>query len=132
MELKYKIIMLCSSIGSALFGEFDVALQTLMLFMAVDFITGLIVAGVFKKSLKSDDGRLQSNAGFKGIARKCMMLLCVLVGYRIDMLAGINIVRNSIITAFIVNEVVSINENAVLMGVDVPSIVIETVKSWKK
>ncbi len=90
------------------------------------------MAGVFKSSLKSDDGGLSSNAGFKELIRKSMLLLSVLVAYRLDLLAGTNVVRNSTITALIVNEVISINENAVLMGVDVPKIILEVVKGLKK
>ncbi len=132
MELKYKIIMVVSPILTVLFGEFDVPLQTLILFMGIDWFTGLLVAGVFKSSLKSDDGRLSSHAGFKGIIKKGMMLSFVMIAYRLDLLAGTNLVRNTVITAFIVNEVISVNENAVLMGVDVPKVVIENVKSIKK
>ncbi len=132
MEFKHKLMIVISSACGVLFGDFDVPLQSLVLFMIIDYITGLFVAGLFKSSLKSDDGRLSSHAGFKGIVKKGMMLLIVLVGYRLDLLAGTNIVRNTVITAFIVNEVISINENAVLMGVDVPRIIIETVKGVRK
>ncbi len=131
-EFKHKVILSFSAICNILLGGFDIPLQTLILFMSADYITGLVVAGLFKSSLKSDDGRLSSHAGFKGIAKKGMMLLIVLVAYRLDLLAGTNIARNTVITAFIVNEVISINENAVLMGVDVPKVVIDTVKSLKK
>ncbi len=124
--------MVISPIVTVLFGEFDVPLQTLILFMGLDWVTGLLVAGVFKSSLKSDDGRLSSHAGLKGIIKKGMMLFIVLIAYRLDLLAGTNIVRNTVITAFIVNEVVSINENAVLMGVDVPKVVLEAVKGLRK
>ncbi len=132
METKYKLMMIISPIVTFIFGEFDVPLQTLILFMGIDYITGLAVAGVFRNSLKSDDGRLSSHAGFKGIVKKGMMLAFVMIAYRLDLLANTNIVRNTVITAFIVNEVISINENAVLMGVDVPKVVIDSVKSMKK
>ncbi len=132
MELKYKLIMIISPIVTVLFGEFDVPLQTLILFMGLDWVTGLLVAGVFKSSLKSDDGRLSSHAGLKGIIKKGVMLFIVLIAYRLDLLAGTNIVRNTVITAFIVNEVVSINENAALMGIDVPKVITDIIKSLKR
>lgn len=132
MELKYRLMVIVSPIVTVLFGEFEVPLQTLILFMAIDYVTGLVVAGVFKSSLKSDDGRLASHACFKGLIKKAMMLLFVLIAYRLDLLAGTNLVRNTTITALIVNEVISINENAVLMGVDVPKIITETIKSLKR
>ena len=66
----------CSIMGvigsaiAALFGGWDSALITLIIFMAVDYISGLIVAGVFKASPKSESGALESKAGFKGLCRK--------------------------------------------------------------
>lgn len=132
MEFKHKLIVAISALCTVLFGEFDIPLQTLILFMAVDYLTGLIVAGVFRSSLKTDDGRLSSNAGFKGIIKKGMMLMIVLVAYRLDILANTNIVRNTVITAFIVNEAISINENAVLMGVDIPKYLSELIRNMRK
>ncbi len=132
MEEKYKVITFFSAICSILLGEFDVPLQTLIIFMAVDYITGIIVAAFFNNSNKSDDGALSSKAGFKGILKKGMMLTIVLVGYRLDLLANTNIVRNTIITAFIANEAISINENAVLMGVNIPKYLVDLLKSMRE
>ncbi len=132
MELKYKLIMIISPIVTVLFGEFDVPLQTLILFMAIDYITGLLVAAVFRSSLKSDDGRLSSHAGLKGIIKKGMMLMIVLIAYRLDLVANTNIIRNTVIAAFITNEVISINENAVLMGIDIPKYFVDLIKSRKE
>ncbi len=132
MEDKYKIIAIISTISTILLGEFDIPLQTLVLLIAIDYFTGLLVAGVYKSSLKSNDGRLSSNAGFKGILKKGMMFVIVLVAYRLDLLAGTNIVRNTTIMAFIINEIISINENAVLMGVDVPSYFTDFVERLRK
>ena len=53
-----------------LFGGWDAALATLVIFMAIDFITGLIVAGFFKRSGKSSSGALESRAGWKGLFKK--------------------------------------------------------------
>ncbi len=100
--------------------------------MAVDYITGLLVAGVFKSSLKTNDGRLSSSAGLKGLIKKGMMLVIVLIAYRLDLLANTNIVRNTVITAFITNEVISINENAVLMGIDVPKYFTDLISKMKR
>ncbi len=130
-EIKTKAMLIATPILVFLFGNIDILLQTLILFMAFDYITGLLVAGVFKKSLKSENGGLASDVGLKGIVRKGIMLGIVFIGYRLDLIAGTNIVRNSIISAFIVNEVISINENAVLMGVDIPKILTDTIKNMK-
>ena len=66
---------------ASLFGGWDAALVTLMIFMGVDYITGLIVAGVFGNSEKTANGGLESRAGWKGLCRKGMTLLVVLVAY---------------------------------------------------
>ena len=69
---------------ASLYGGWDAALQTLILFMAVDYVTGLIVAGVFHASPKSRTGALESRAGWKGLIRKGETLLIVLVACRLD------------------------------------------------
>ena len=75
---------------TALIGEWDGALITLLLFMVADWITGLTVAGVFHKSPKSKNGALESRIGLKGLCRKGAMLLIVLVAYRLDLMAGLH------------------------------------------
>lgn len=103
------------------FGGWDAALVTLIIFMGVDYATGLIVAGVFHKSDKSADGTLESRAGWKGLLRKGVTLLVVLVACRLDILMETHFVRDSAVTAFVVNETLSIIENAGLMGVKIPA-----------
>ena len=56
---------------AAMFGGWSDALITLIVFMSVDYITGLAVAGIFKKSKKSENGALESRAGFKERTFKC-------------------------------------------------------------
>lgn len=101
-------------------GGFDSALQTLMIFMAADYITGITVAGVFHKSGKSENGSLESRAGFKGLCRKGLILLIVLVACRIDVMMNTAFLRDATIVAFVCNEALSIIENAGLMGIKVP------------
>ena len=118
-----EMILVSAGLGGAasfLLGGFDIALQTLMVFMAADYITGIIVAGVFHKSGKSASGCLESRAGFKGICRKGLMLIVVSVAYRLDVLMGTGFLRDAVITAFICNEAISIIENGGLMGIPVP------------
>jgi len=121
--------MLCTVVGiigsfiAGLLGGWDTALITLITFMAIDYITGLVVAGIFKKSPKSANGALESRAGFKGLCRKCMIILFVLIAYRMDIMIGTDYIRNAVIIAFITNEVISIIENAGLMGVPVPDVI---------
>lgn len=82
-------------------------------------------AGVFHTSPKTENGALESKAGFKGLVRKGMILLVVLVASRLDVLLGLNYIRNAACIAFMVNELISFVENLGLMGVPFP----ETVKN---
>lgn len=123
--MKDRIITFASvgAIGStiaSLFGGWSNDLTTLLIFMTIDFITGLVVAGIFKKSKKSKNGALQSKIGFIGLAKKVMILFLVLVGYRLDLLFGSNYIKTALVIAFICNETISITENAGLMGVPIP------------
>lgn len=111
-------------IGSAvaeLFGGWDLALQTLMLFMAVDWVTGgILLPGVFRKSPKSPNGAMESHAGWKGLCRKSMTLLYVLIAAQLDALIHTDYLRDAVCIGFIANEALSITENAGLMGLPMP------------
>lgn len=117
---------ICTGIGiigafiSTALGGWDTGLATLIIFMAIDYISGLAVAGVFHKSPKSPSGALESRAGWKGLCRKCMTLLFVLVAYRLDLMIGKDYIRDAVIIGFVANEAISIAENAGLMGVTFP------------
>ena len=122
-------------VGSAiasLFGGWDAALVTLLIFMGVDYLTGLIVAGVFHQSPKSDGGALESRAGWKGLCRKGVTLLIVLVGCRLDVVMGSNFIRDTVVIAFIANETLSIIENAGLMGLPIPAVITKAIEVLKK
>ncbi len=111
----------------SLFGGWDTALATLLMFMAIDYASGLIVAGVFHKSNKSDTGALESRAGWKGLCRKCMSLLFVLIAHRLDLALNINYIRDAVILGFMTNELISIVENAGLMGIPLPSVITKAI-----
>lgn len=108
---------------ATLFGGWDSSIVTLMIFMGIDYLTGLIVAGVFHSSNKSASGALESRAGWKGLCRKGVTLLIVLVATRLDMAIGTTYIRDAVVIAFIANELISIVENAGLMGVPMPEAV---------
>lgn len=115
------IIGLIGGAFTTLFGGWTAGMTTLVLFMAIDYVSGLIVAGVFQKSTKSETGALESKAGWKGLARKCMTLLFVLIAYRLDLLLSTNYIRDAVVIGFCANEFVSIVENAGLMGLPLPA-----------
>ena len=122
--MNYKIITAIGLAGSALaslFGGWDKFLQTLLLFMAVDWLTGgILLPAVFGKSQKSEKGTLESRAGWKGLCRKAMTLFYVLIAARLDALMGTDYLRDAVCIGFIANEALSIIENAGLMGLPLP------------
>lgn len=99
--------------------------------MAIDYAAGLTVAGVFHASKKTESGTLESRAGWKGLCRKGMTLLFVLIGYRLDLAIGSNYVRDAVCIAFIVNELISIVENAGLMGIPIPAAITKAIDVLK-
>ena len=116
---------------ASLFGGWDAALVTLIIFMAIDYITGLIVAGVFHNSEKTANGALESRAGWKGLCRKGVTLLVVLVACRLDLVMGSNFIRDAVIIAFVANETISIIENAGLMGIPIPAAIMRAIDILK-
>lgn len=130
--------MICTALGvvgsaiASFFGGWDAGLATLLIFMGLDYVSGLIVAGVFHKSNKTDTGSLESKAGWKGICRKCMTLIFVLVAYRLDLVIGTNYIRDAVIIAFIANETISLVENAGLMGVPLPAVITKAIDILQK
>ena len=116
---------------ASLFGGWDAALVTLIIFMAIDYITGLIVAGVFHNSEKTANGALESRAGWKGLCRKGVTLLVVLVACRLDLVMGSNFIRDAVIIAFVANETISIIENAGLMGIPIPAAFMRAIEILK-
>lgn len=121
-------IGMVGSFISSLFGGWSSAMSTLMIFMLIDYFTGLVVAGVFHNSDKSESGALESRAGIKGIFRKGMCLLIILIAHRLDLVFGSNFIQNSVIITFIANEAISIIENAGLMGVNMPKRIVSAIE----
>lgn len=113
---------------SQAFGGWDAALITLLLFMAVDYLSGLIVAGVFQASDKSASGSLSSVACWQGLLKKGMTLAIVLVAARLDIVLGTAFVRDAVVIAYVVNETISIIENAGLMGLPVPDVIMSAIE----
>jgi len=126
------MIGVIGSTVAALFGGWDAALVTLVIFMGIDYLTGLIVAGVFHNSEKTANGALESRAGWKGLCRKGVTLLVVLVACRLDLVMGSSFIRDAVVIAFIANETISIVENAGLMGVPIPGVVVRAIEILKK
>ena len=135
MTIKNIICTILGVIGAAisnLFGGWDAALTTLIIFMAIDYASGIIVAGVFHKSSKSDTGGLNSHIGWQGICRKGITLAIVLIACRLDLLIGTSYIKDAVIIAFCANELISIVENAGLMGLPIPNVITKAIDVLKE
>ena len=131
-NIKTAVLAAIGTIGggiAALFGGWTSAMTTLVIFMVIDYITGIIVAGVFHRSGKSKSGALESRAGFKGLCRKGMILLILLVACRL--MLGTGYIKDCVCIAFVVNETLSIIENAGLMGLPIPQVLIKAIDVLK-
>lgn len=132
--MKSAILGFFGIIGSGIawaLGGWDASVITLLIFMGIDFITGLIVGGIFHKSSKTKTGALESRAGWKGLTKKCITLLFVVMAVRLDVLMGSNYIRDAVCISFILNEFISIIENAGLMGVPIPPVITKAIDVLK-
>lgn len=101
-------------------------LETLIIFMALDYLTGLICSLIFKKSNKSDTGAYDSKIGLKGLFKKVGILFMILIAARSDIIMnwGQNgYICKTVTLFFITNEGLSIVENLGLMGLPLPNVI---------
>ena len=113
-----KNIILCTgaSIGGFLgwfLGDFDGFLYALLIFVVLDYITGLMRAIVNK--------RLSSAIGFKGIFRKVIILAFVGIANVLDLyvLGQGEVLRTAVIFFYLANEGISLLENAGYLGLPI-------------
>lgn len=125
----------CAIVSSAilyLVGDITMPFIILLVFMCTDYITGLILSGVFKKSKKTESGGLSSEIGFKGLIKKVCIIICVIVANLLDTALNTNYIRNVVIISFMTNEVISIIENLGLIGVKIPKAITNAIDILKK
>lgn len=108
-----------------LFGEFDIALQCLLVFIVLDYISGLIKAYCTKT--------LSSKIGFKGILKKVGILAIVALSVSLDRLGGnTGAIRTLVIYYFVANEGLSVLENLAEAGIPIPKSIKRALKNIKK
>lgn len=135
IQIKNIVVGALAMIGSALvnfLGGWDVTLQVLIGFMAADYLTGCLAAGVFHASSKSETGTLSSKAGFMGLVRKCCVLLLIFLAVLLDRATGYEFIRTAVCFFFIANEGLSILENLGLMGVPYPAFLRNMLEALRK
>jgi toxin secretion/phage lysis holin len=132
--VKNGILAALAAVGSFIanaLGGWDAALAVLIAMMAIDYMTGLVFGGVFHKSPKTESGRLASGECFKGLVRKCMILVWVFIATMLDAVTGTSYVRTAVMLFFISSEGLSIVENTALMGVPYPAFVKKMLEAMK-
>ena len=135
MQIKNGVLAALAVFGSCIAracGGWDGALKVLVGMMVCDYICGLLVAGIWKRSNKSQTGALDSRAGMKGIIKKCMILMLVWLAALMDRGLGLGYARTAVVLFFIGNEGLSLLENIGLMGVPYPAAMKNALEALKK
>lgn len=132
--IKNTVLAVIAAVGSAVanaLGGWDSAMALLVALMAFDYLTGFLVAAVWHRSAKSSSGSLDSKASFKGLVRKCMILLLVWLGVLLDNALGVAYIRTAVVLFFIGNEGLSLLENLGLMGVPYPDFMMRALEALR-
>lgn len=120
-EMFYTIVLSIGSAVSYFIGGVDTMFVVLCVFLLIDYVSGIIVASVFKKSTKTESGKLNSMVSFKGLCKKLFVVILVGVAHLLDIVLDTSFIRGGVVVAFISNETISIIENAGLMGIPIPA-----------
>ena len=134
INIKNIILAVISAVGGfvvELVGGLDAVLKALLIFMAVDYLTGLAVAFVFHKSNKTKNGGASSKEGFKGIVKKLCMLMLVGLAHELDVIMGADYIRAITIMFFLANEGLSVLENVGLMGVKYNAFLVKALEALR-
>ena len=124
-----RVIQIIAAVGAGLcgflFGELDGLMYALIAFMLLDYVSGVLVA--------ISEKELSSKIGFKGIAKKVIILILVAVGHILDthILGGGAVCRSAVCGLYIANEGISILENASELGIPLPKKLVSVLKQLK-
>lgn len=118
------IVAIGGGAASYLFGGWSSLLEILLAFVIIDYITGFVAAGI--------EGKLASEVGLKGIAKKVFIFVMVAVAHLADQAAGTQIIRDAAIFFYLANELLSIIENSGRIGLPVPPIISHAVEILKE
>ena len=109
------IVAVLATFFTYLFGSWDLALQVLIVFMVLDYLTGVLHAYLI--------GQLSSEVGFKGLVKKCMILVVLIIGVMLDRILGTGtwVFRTLVCYFYIANEGISLLENVGNIGIPIPN-----------
>lgn len=109
------IVAVLATFFTYIFGVWDLAMQVLIVFMTLDYSTGVLYAYLI--------GQLSSEVGFKGLVKKCMILVVVIIGVMLDRMLGNGtwMFRTLVCYFYIANEGISLLENVGNIGIPIPN-----------
>ncbi len=122
-DFKTLLLGFCSAIVVevlGLLGEWNMWLNALVIFIVLDYISGLLAAYIEKK--------LTSKVGFKGIVKKMFIFILIAMAYQVDILLGSTVIKIAVIGFYIGIEGLSILENVGRAGLPVPSVLKESLE----
>ena len=105
-------------------GGWDVVLKILATMIVLDYVSGLLAAFVEKK--------LNSEVGFKGVAKKVLIFIVVALAYNIDVVIGASFVRYLVISFYIGIEGLSVLKNAGRAGIPLPGVLFDALDEIRK
>jgi len=119
------VVAVGGAAASFLFGGWSALLNILLAFVVIDYVTGFLAAGVEKK--------LNSDVGWRGIAKKVAIFFIVAVGHLVDKALGgeMSVFRDAVIFFYLANELLSITENAGRIGIPVPDKLLNAIEVLK-
>lgn len=109
------LVALVATFFTYIFGSWDLAIQVLIVFMTLDYGTGVLHAYLI--------GQLSSEVGFKGLVKKCMILVVLIIGVMLDRMLrnGTWVFRTLVCYFYIANEGISLLENVANIGIPIPN-----------
>lgn len=124
-ETLNSIIAISGTALTYLIGGWDTVLIVLCMFMAFDYLTG-VMAAIYNK-------QLSSSAGFRGLLKKCTILIVLIVAVLLDRLLndGTFVFRTLVAYFYIANEAISLLENSGRLGVPIPKKILDTLAQLK-
>lgn len=116
------IVGVGGGLASFLWGGWSALIQTLVLFIVIDYVFAVLVA--------ASHGELSSKKGFRGIAKKVAILVLVAVAHQIDQILGDgHFIRDAVIFFYIANELLSILETVGKTNLPIPSVLKKAVET---
>lgn len=109
------LVAVIATFFTYLFGSWDLALQVLIVFMVLDYGTGVLYAFL--------NNQLNSEVGFKGLVKKLMILVVLIIGVMLDRILGTGtwVFRTLVCYFYIANEGISLLENVGNIGIPIPN-----------